>query len=721
VRKEARSVKDLMVRPYLPRFLREGDAADLKVVVNNATDAPKSGTVTLEITDPSTGNSVADAFGLPDKAIAAFTSPPNGGAPVTFALKTPSRVGPVAFKVVATSGDLSDGELRPLPILPGRVHLAQSRFVTLNGAAKRVMKFDDLAKGDDPSLVSEQLVVTLDAQLFYGVLSALPYLVNTPYECTEQTLNRFLSTGILASMYRDYPAVQKMAAGFSKRTTQLESFDAPDPNRKMALEETPWLVESRGGGAAEKDLINVLDPGIARAQRDDALAKLKKSRTSSGGFPWFPGGPPSPWMTLYLLHGFAKGLEFGVDAPKDLIVAAWAYLHRHWLDEWAREALAHDCCWESITFLGYVLSSFPDDSWTGGVFTAAERQQMLEFGFRHWREHSPYLKGYLALTLKRAGRDADAAKVWESVMDSAKTAGDQGTFWAPEDRSWLWYNDTIETHAFALRVQMELAPADPRNDGLVLWLFLNRKLDHWKSTRATAEVVYSLARWLKAAGQLGVREAATVEAGGRTTRFVFDPDAYTGKKDQVVVPGPEVDAHRSTGGAVTVAKDTPGLLFASATWQFSTEKPPAEDRGDFLAVSRSYFKRVKDGGEVVLQPLKEGAVLAVGDELEVQLSLTAKHPVEYVHLRDPRGAGFEPENAVSQHRWDLGLVWYEEVRDSGTNFFFEALPQGEYTFKYRVRAAMAGTFKVAPATVQPMYAPEFNAYSAGAILVVAGE
>ena len=44
-------------------------------------------------------------------------------------------------------------------------------------------------------------------------------------------------------------------------------------------------------------------------------------------------------------------------------------------------------------------------------------------------------------------------------MDSAKTRKDEGTFWAPEDRSWLWYNDTIETHAFALRTLMELGPA----------------------------------------------------------------------------------------------------------------------------------------------------------------------------------------------------------------------------------------------------------------------
>ena len=31
---------------------------------------------------------------------------------------------------------------------------------------------------------------------------------------------------------------------------------------------------------------------------------------------------------------------------------------------------------------------------------------------------------------------------------------------------------------------------------------------------------------------------------------------------------------------------------------------------------------------------------------------------------------------------------------------------------------MAGTFRVGPATVQSMYAPEFNAYSAGAMLTI---
>ena len=719
VKKEARTVKDLMVRPYLPRFLREGDQAVLKVVVNNASEAEMAGHITFDIIDPATDRSLLADFGLKasDVTDRPFTVKAGGGTNLEFPVKTPNRVGTVAFKVIAVSGDFSDGEIRPIPVLPGRFHLAQSKFVTLKDREKRVMTFDDMKRSDDPTLIHDQMVVTVDAQLFYQVLSALPYLVNYPYECTEQTLNRFLSTGIVSSFYDQYPALKRMGKKFAKRNTRLETWDAADPNRKMALEEIPWLQAAKGGPEDPGDLINVLDPRIAKAQRDGALAKLRKAQTSSGAFPWFPGGRPSPWMTLYLLHGFAKGLEFEVEVPKNMIRRAWAYMHRHYIDELVEDMMAHDCCWEFITFLNYVLSAYPDESWTGGVFSRAERKQMLDFSFRHWKEHAPYLKGYLALTLARMDRKKDALLVWDSVMDSAKTKKDQGTFWAPEDRGWLWYNDTIETHAFSIRTLMELDPDNAKLDGLVLWIFLNKKLNHWKSTKATAEVVYSLAHYLKANEQLAIREEVDVTVGDQVTHWTFEPDEYTGKKNQIVIPGHKMISEKHH--TVTVEKATKGHMFASATWHFSTEKLPEEARGDFLAVTRTFFKRVKTGKAITLEPLKDGAVLLPGDELEVHLSLTAKHPMEYVHLRDPRGAGFEPVSHTSRHKWNLGLYYYEEVRDSGENFFFERLPQGEYTFKYRVRAAHAGAFKVSPATAQPMYAPEFNAYSAGHLLTVA--
>lgn len=720
VHRETRSVKDLMIRPSMPRFLREGDRAALKISVNNASDKDLAGTVRLTIVDAETDRDVAADLGLkPADLTRPFQAKTGGADTLTFLLTAPRRLRTLSVKAIATAGALSDGELRPLPILPSRMHLTQSRFVTLHDKDKRTLSFPEMAAAD-PTRVDDQLVVTVDAQLFTTVLQALPYLITYPYECTEQTLNRFLSSAIVTSVFRDFPAVAQMAKQLSTRATPNEGFDAPDPNRKMALEETPWLAASRGD-PLDKDghgaLVNVLDPQRAAAERAAALAKLSKAQLPSGAFPWFPGGADDPYMTLYIMYGFAKAAEFKVDVPKDVVQRGWQYLGAHFrkLRDDKTMAAGSDCCWEWLTFLNFAASAYPDPTWTNGALTAADRAAILDFSFKHWKQHSPYLKGLLALTLKRSERAADAKVVWASVMDSAKTTPDEGTFWAAEDRSWLWYNDTIETQAFALRTLMELTPNDPRKEGLAQWLLLNKKLNQWKSTRATAEVIYALVHYLKQDKSLGVPEAVKVTVGGKTTELAFAPDRYTGKKNQILVPGPAVGPQTAT---VTVQKDTKGFAFASATWQFSTEKVPTQASGDFFSVSRAYFRRAHDGKGVVLTPLADGAKLNVGDELEVHLSLRTKHAAEYVHLRDPRGAGFEPEDAVSGYRWDLGVGYYQEIRDSGVNFFFDSLPVGEYPLMYRVRASMAGTFHVGPATVQSIYAPEFNAYSAGAALTV---
>jgi hypothetical protein len=715
--REVETAKELMVRPYLPRFLREGDRADLKVTVQDAGKGPLAGTVRLAIVDPETKQDLSADFGLPaGGGEADFSARPGEGTTVTFPVTTPRGPRPVAFRVEARSGALSDGELRPLPVLPSRIELAQSRFVALSGAERRELVFGDMTK-PDPTRIDDSLVVTVDGQLFYSLLDALPYLVDYPYECTEQTLNRFVSTGILASLFDRYPAVATMAKELAKRDTRYERFDAEDPNRRMALEETPWLREARGGDGTDQALLRVLDPDVARAQQADALGKLRQAQLPSGAFPWFPGGRPSPFMTLYLLDGFARAASFGVDVPKEMVQRGWKYLAGEIERDWWRQAIAHDCCWELLTYANYVASSYPDPSWMGDVLPVSKRREILDFSFKHWRDHSPMLKLELASTLHRMDRDADARKVLAAVMDSARTDRDLGTYWAPEDRAWLWYNDTIETQAWALRTLTEITPDDPRATGLVQWLFLNKKLNHWKSTRATAEVLYSLAVYLEREHLIGAPQQVKVELGGRTTTFDFEPDRYTGKKNQIVLPGDEIRPERDS--KVVVEQTTPGTAFASATWHFSTEQLPEEARGDLFHVERRWFRRVKTGPEVTLTPLAEGERLAVGDELEVQLSITAKAAAEYVHLRDPRAAGLEPDTSKSGWRWDLGIAWYQETRDSGTDFFFEQLPAGEYTLKYRLRAATAGTFRAAPAQLDSMYAPEFVAYSSGERLTIA--
>lgn len=711
INKETQSLKDLMIRPYLPRFFRENDKTEIKIVLNNSSSNKLAGKIQFDILDIEQKNSLLKDF-KPETGDLNFSINPQSSISKILKLQIPAKPGMYAIKVIAKSDKISDGEVRPIPLLPGRMHLMESKFVTLNNKDKREINFVELKSKDDPTRINDQLVVTLDGQLFFSVLSALPYLVNYPYQSTDLALNAFVSSGIVNSVFEEFPNIGKMAKDFAKRTSELESFDQEDPNRKMALEETPWLLESKGNNDTQenKELIKILDPKIAKATKDKYLSLLKNSQTASGGFPWFQGGPPSPDVTLYSLYGFSKALEFKVDVPKPMIQNAWRYLHQHYINEILKMMMSHDCCAEFVTFLNYTISQYPGSEWTGGVFSDDEKKFMLDYSMKHWKNHSPYMKSYLAMTLKRANRSKEATLVWDSVMDSAITTKDQGTHWAQEDRSWLWYNDTIETHAMALRTGAELNTAAETLDGLVQWLFLNKKLNQWKSTRATSEVIYSLTHYLKKTNQLGTKESVSLKMGDKQYQFQFDPEKYSGKKNQVVVSGEDVEKLEMP---ITVSKTTPGHLFASATWHYSTEKMPKASKGDFLTIERSFYKRSLQNGKYTLTPLSENDSIEIGDEVEVQLSLSSKHQVGYVHLKDPRPSGFEPMSSTSSHKWDFGLYWYEEIRDSGTNFFFERLPQGEFTFKYRLRASHAGLFKAAPATLQPLYAPEFAAFSSG--------
>ena len=705
--------KELMVRPYLPRFLRSGDQATIEVLVNNGGNKPLSGKLDFDILDPASLKSIKTRFKL-GNTLRNFSVKAGQSTRLRFALNTPQELGLVAIRARASATNgaskFSDGEQRPLPVLPSRIHLAQSRFAALKGNTSKHLLFKDLATNNDPTRINDRLVVTVDGQLFYSTLNALPYLVNYPYECTEQTMNRFLSSSIINSVFKSHPAIASMAKKMASRKTRLEKWDAvdKDPNRKMLLEETPWLNQAQGGQQKADELIRVLDPKIARQQTQKALLKLRKAQKASGGFPWWEGGPESFYMTTYLLHGFSRALEFKVQIPKDMVQKAWRYVNREYKNKLHKQLKKHLA---ETTLVNYVLSAYPDTSWTGGVFSQKDRAEMLNYSFKHWRELSPLLKAYLSLTLKRAGRAQDAMLIFDALMDSAKTDDELGTYWAPEDRSWLWYNDTVDAHAFMLRTMMELDPKDKRREGLVQWLMLNKKLNHWKSTRATAESIYALVHYLKQENQLGIEERATIKIGNHLSKqLIFKPDEYSGAKNQIVVKGNQVKPDMAN---ITATNQSKSLMFASATWHFSTERLPNNARGDFFNIKRQFFKRVHKDKQWQLLPLKEGAVLNVGDQLEVQLSLRAKHAAEYVHLRAPRGAGFEPEALNSGYRWDTGIGYYQETRDSGANYFFDWLPAGQYTFKYRLRATTAGRFRVAPATVQSIYAPEFNAYSSG--------
>jgi hypothetical protein len=92
--------------------------------------------------------------------------------------------------------------------------------------------------------------------------------------------------------------------------------------------------------------------------------------------------------------------------------------------------------------------------------------------------------------------------------------------------------------------------------------------------------------------------------------------------------------------------------------------------------------------------------------------------MEYIHLKDYRGSGTEPVNVLSGYRFQDGLAYYESTRDTATHFFIDYLPKGNYVFEYPLRVQLTGDYPMGLATLQCMYAPEFNSHSESVQLIV---
>jgi len=97
----------------------------------------------------------------------------------------------------------------------------------------------------------------------------------------------------------------------------------------------------------------------------------------------------------------------------------------------------------------------------------------------------------------------------------------------------------------------------------------------------------------------------------------------------------------------------------------------------------------------------------------VRLEIRTDRELEFVHLKDPRASGLEPEESLSGFRYQQRLAYYQAIRDASTDFFFTSLNKGTYVFDYTLIANIRGEFSSGPAHIQCYYAPEFNSNSDG--------
>ncbi len=123
-----------------------------------------------------------------------------------------------------------------------------------------------------------------------------------------------------------------------------------------------------------------------------------------------------------------------------------------------------------------------------------------------------------------------------------------------------------------------------------------------------------------------------------------------------------------------------------------------------------YIEKINARGKAELYPLDKHP-LKVGDKIIVRLTLTLNRDMEFLHLKDLRAACFEPLESLSGNQWKFGTVYYQEIKNAATNFFFNALSRGTYVLEYPVWINQAGTYQDGMATFQSIYAPEYNAFS----------
>lgn len=704
---EAVTKKKLMVRADLPRFFREKDKGTIIAIVHNESEQFLKGELFINITE--NGKSINQKLKLKDNK-RSFNVRPHNLVSFNWMIEIPEGVSTYKVKVAAVTDKFSDAEERELPILPSRERLIESALITLSGNETKRLK---LSLKDDPTRINESMVLQIDPQLALSILNTIPFLVEYPYECVEQILNRFVPLSIVNEIYKKYPAIQSAVSKIPKRKTVTPAWEKEDPRRLITLMETPWVWQQSEGRPVSWPIIDLLDPEIVKAQKEITLNKLKAAQLANGAFPWWPGGEADPYMTLYVLSGFVEAKRYGVEVPKQMIQKALRYVNNKiplLLKPKERELCL-------VSFAAYVITSYSPEEFAEAQKGWEAAKSWVVFLERYIHAMTPLGKAHLSLTYHRLGNKKRAEELLNMAMDGAREEPIAGVYWTPEKYSWIWYSDTVEKHAFFLRALQELRPKDKWIPGMVQWLLFNRKGTVWKSTKASAAAVYALLDYLNQRGVLVGDEIFKVSWGKKTYSEVVKADDWLDKPLRFQETGFDITPQMSQA---TIEKKGPGIAFAAMTWVYSTDQIPEASSPGMLELERKFYRRVKEKDTYHLKPIKSGSQVSVGDQIEVQLKINTRSQFEYMHLKDPKAAGFEPETLLSGWRYDL-LRFYEEPRDSLTNFFISWLPAGEYILRYRLRPTKPGIYRISTATLQSMYAPEMTAHSAGFIIKVTDE
>ena len=707
--------KELLVRLQAPRFLVERDESVFSAVVQNDHDAPKTVKVSLELD----GKNLEAIDGAPQTVEIAAKSE----ARVDWRVKA-LREGEATFRMRADSGDDGDAVERKLPVLVHGMSRqdAWSRAVEPGADSAKIQIEVPEQRRPDQS----KLTVRFSPTIAGAVVDAIPYLASYPHGCTEQTLNRFVPAVIAQQMLRDLKI--NLAEVKAKRTNLN-----PQELGNAADRAAQWKQWQTNPVFDEVEMEKMVAKGFG---------KLMSMQNSDGGWGWFSGyrEVSGPHTTAVVVHGLLVAKANGAKIPEQMLNSGIAWLMAYERKQTAalqlhveREALRKEG--KKIKDSNKYVKSKCDamDAFVRMVLGEAKRdsEPMLAFLYRDRVDLPVYAKCLLGLEHHRKGDEARRDEVMKMISQYLKRDAENQTAYLDLQNTnywWNWYGSAVEAHAWYLKLLAAVKPKDADTRGLVKYLVNNRKhASYWESTRDTAFAIEAIASYFKASGEDAPEMEVDVLLDGKSLRkvsinrenlFTFDGTAtLTG--DAVTTGKHDIELRR-TGK---------GTLYANAYLEVFTLEDKLRAAGLEVKVTRRISKlialknetEVPDATGLVVkqqverfrrEPLADGAKLASGDRVEVELILESKNDYEYLIFSDAKAAGFEALDALSGYvGGGDGLSAYMEPRDRTVDFFIRALPRGTHTLRYQLRAEAPGIYKALPATAEAMYAPELRGNS----------
>ncbi len=715
--------KQLSISANTPRFLREGDTIVVSARLANLTDKAIKGKVELKLYNAINMQPVS-LLANENDAIQPFDLAAATNKAVSFKLIIPAGLDALTYKLTADAGLYTDGEENTLPVLPNRQLVTESIPMMVRPGQTKTFTFNKLVNPGSTTLKSKTLTLEYTQNPAWYAVQALPYMMEFPYECSEQVFSRYYANSLATNLVNKLPAIKQVFDNWRNASSDemLSNLSKNQELKETLIEETPWLQDAENETEQKKRIALLFDMNRMSYELNANLDKLQKKQLPDGGFPWFGGTSSDRFITQHIMAGISQLYHLGIaDSTerilKTITTRTMAYLDNTLKDDATQQKAGK--AYENRTLSPVEIHAY----YVKSYFTAKAMNKNLQpllanylnLAEKQWTSKSIYEQGMIALTMLRNNKPAVTAAIIKSLKETAQRSDELGMYWANNRAGYFWYQSPVEAQSLMIELFTEAGDKTNAVDEMKIWLLRNKQVSNWKTTKATAAACYALL--LKGSDLLSANAATSIKLSGKPLEELkpgLKADAGTG-----YVKATWADAQIEPAlGNVTLTNSGNSISWGALHWQYLENLDKITSAHTNVQLQRKYFIQKQTDNGPVLTEVDGKHQPKTGDLLKVVVYLKADRDFEYVQLKDMRPAGTEPVDVLSTYKYQDGLSYYQVTKDVATNFFISYLNKGNYVFEYSLRVVQPGNFSTGISNLQSMYAPEFNAHSEGGRMLI---